>query len=133
MHWHAYQWTGAGADRADEAGRRTSSPGFATSPLPPMRTGDWLAKPASHVAATFEDVEAAARWLAAEYAKAVPALLTPDRVPLAERLGTARDLLARGVDVQWGEWLQGGRFVTLGVVCCPNLHVPHPCPLRRRP
>ncbi|NUW32447.1 hypothetical protein HTZ77_13550 [Nonomuraea sp. SMC257] len=41
----------------------------------------------------------------------------------------AADALARGVDVQWGEWLQGGRFVSLGLICCcPNRHVMHRCP-----
>lgn len=38
MHWHAYLWTGNGAER----GREAEPPGFATSPLPPMRTGDVL-------------------------------------------------------------------------------------------
>jgi hypothetical protein len=50
-------------------------------------------------------------------------------VLLEERLEAALDLLPRGVDVRWGEWLRGGRFVTIGVVCCPNQHVP--CPMRR--
>ncbi|MEV4356456.1 hypothetical protein [Nonomuraea sp. NPDC049625] len=44
----------------------------------------------------------------------------PDRVPLEDRLETALDLLSRGVDVQWGEWLQDGRFATISVICCPN-------------
>src|SRR5690606_33422090 len=32
MHWHAYQWTGAGADRENEAERRPGSPDFPTLP-----------------------------------------------------------------------------------------------------
>ncbi|MDP4511921.1 hypothetical protein [Nonomuraea turcica] len=132
MHWHAYQWTGNGADRANEAERRTSSPDFAASALPPMRTGDWLAKPASRVAATFHDVGEAADWLAAEYGKVRGALLLPERIPLGDRLEYACDALLRGVDVQWGEWLQGGRFATIGVICCPNRHVSHSCPVGRR-
>ncbi|WP_043613908.1 hypothetical protein [Nonomuraea candida] len=131
MHWHAYQWTGPGAERGEEAGRRPSSPDFPSSLLPPMRTGDWLAKPASRIAATFDEPGRAAGWMAAEYAKARDALLRPEGVPLEERVETAADLLARGVDAQWGEWLQGGRFATIGVVCCPNRHVTHPCPIRR--
>ncbi|MFG1946945.1 hypothetical protein [Nonomuraea sp. NPDC048826] len=130
MHWHAYQWTGPGAERADEADRRPTSPGFSTSPLPPMRTGDWLLKPRSRIAVTFAEVAPAVAWLAGEYGKTRTALLPPERIPVEERLETARDLLLRGVDVQWGEWLQGGRFVTLGVICCSNRHVPHPCPAR---
>jgi hypothetical protein len=131
MHWHAYQWTGPGTERGNEAERRTTSTDFLSSPVPPMRTGDWLAKPAARVARTFEDALQAAAWMAAEYAKVRGALLLPERVPLEDRLETVADLLPRGVDVQWGEWLQGGRFVTIGVICCPNRHVSHPCPVRR--
>ncbi|MGI5284152.1 hypothetical protein ACQEVF_12525 [Nonomuraea polychroma] len=131
MHWHAYQWTGAGVERENEAERRPDSPDFRASALPPMRTGDWLAKPASRIAASFDDVEAAIGWLTAAYGEIRDVLHTPDRVPLEDRLGAARDLLRRGVDVQWGEWLQGGRFATIGMICCPNRQVPHPCPIRR--
>ncbi|UBU14283.1 hypothetical protein [Nonomuraea gerenzanensis] len=131
MHWHAYQWTGPGVDRGNEAERRPASPDFPSSLVPPMRTGDWLAKPAARITRTFDEPRRAAGWMAAEYAKARDLLLLPERVPLEERLETAVDLLSRGVDVQWGEWLQGGRFVTIGVICCPNRHVSHPCPIRR--
>jgi hypothetical protein len=131
MHWHAYRWTGVGDERGDDAERRPDSPDFRTSPLPPMRTGDWLAKSASRIAASFDDVDAAVGWLAAAYGEIRGLLPVPDRIPLDDRLTTARDLLPRGVDVQWGEWLQGGRFATIGMICCPNRHVPHPCPIRR--
>jgi hypothetical protein len=130
MHWHAYQWVGPGADCENEAERRPSSPAFSSSVLPPMRTGDWLAKPASRIAGTFHEVERAVGWLAGEYGKVRDAL-RPEGIPIEERLDTARDLLSGGVDVQWGEWLHGGRFFTLGVICCPNRHASHPCPLRR--
>ncbi|MGI5286855.1 hypothetical protein ACQEVF_26455 [Nonomuraea polychroma] len=130
MHWHAYVWTGVGADRANEAERRPSSPDFPTSALPPMRTGDWLAKPAARIVASFQRVEEAASWLASEYGKVRDAFALPERITLEERLESARDSLPRGVDVQWGEWLQGGRFATIGMICCPNRHVPHPCPAR---
>ncbi|MEV4101025.1 hypothetical protein AB0J42_12245 [Nonomuraea sp. NPDC049649] len=130
MHWHAYQWVGPGVERANEADRRPASPEFTTSLLPPMRTGDWLLKPPSRIAATFEEVVSAVAWMADEYAKIRAALLLPEPIPLEERLETARDLLPRGVDVQWGEWLHGGRFITIGIICCPNRHVPHPCPSR---
>ncbi|MGP4101113.1 hypothetical protein [Nonomuraea sp. KM90] len=131
MHWHAYRWTGTGAERGNEDERRPASPGFRASPLPPMRTGDWLAKPASRVAATFDDARQATEWMAGEYAKVGEALLLPEAVPIEERLRIALDLLTRGVDVQWGEWLEGGRFITIGVICCPNRQVRHPCPIRR--
>ncbi|MFI9592067.1 hypothetical protein [Nonomuraea sp. NPDC052265] len=131
MHWHAYLWTGSGAERGNEAERRPSSPDFPTSALPPMRTGDWLAKPAARSAATFEEPEPATRWMATEYGKTRDQLHPPERIPLEERLTTALDLLPRGIDVQWGEWLQSGRFLTIGVICCPNRHIPHPCPIHR--
>ncbi|MEU4570881.1 hypothetical protein [Nonomuraea sp. NPDC023979] len=130
MHWHAYQWIGAGADRGNESERRPSSPDFSTSMLPPMRTGDWLAKPAAQIRATFDNIDAAMSWLGSEYGQVRNTLLRPEGLPLEDRLAIARDLLPRGVDVQWGEWLHGGRFVTIGLICCPNRHVTHPCPSR---
>ncbi|WP_188194527.1 hypothetical protein [Nonomuraea sp. SYSU D8015] len=95
MHWHAYQWIGAGEDRGKEAERRPGSPDFATSALPPMRTGDWLVKPASRMAATFAEVEGAVEWLAAEYGEVRGTLLLPERI-LPEDY--ARDALSHGVD-----------------------------------
>ncbi|MET8005683.1 hypothetical protein [Nonomuraea glycinis] len=94
-----------------------------------MRTGDWPAEPESRIAATFKEVWLAVVWLAGAYAKIRAELLLPG-VLLEERLEAALDLLPRGVDVRWGEWLHGGRFVTIGVICCPNRHGTHPCPIR---
>ncbi|MEV0821132.1 hypothetical protein [Nonomuraea rubra] len=131
MHWHTYHWTGAGADRGREAERRPTSPDFTASALPPMRTGDWLAKPASRISATFDDAEQAVTWMAAQYTGVRSALLSPEHIPLEDRLHTTLELLTRGVDAQWGEWLHGGRFITIGAICCPNRHVSHPCPVRR--
>jgi hypothetical protein len=128
MHWHAYAWVGNGTDRAREGERRTTSPHFAGSPLPPMRTGDWLAKPATLIAATFTTADAALDWLAEQYRHHNVAFLHPDRIGPEARLELAADLLTRGVDVQWGEWLQAARFTTIAMICCPNRHVPHPCP-----
>ncbi|MFC4115458.1 hypothetical protein [Nonomuraea zeae] len=131
MHWHAYQWTGSGADRADEAKRRPASPDFLTSALPPMRTGDWLLKPASRIAATFYEVREACEWLASEYRRICGELLVFERVTLDERVEYALHALPGGVDVLWGEWLRSGRFATIAMICCPNRHVPHSCPIRR--
>ncbi len=128
MHWHAYTWTGHGAELKREAERRPDSPDFATSPLPPMRTGDWLAKPPARIVETFDDADKAVEWMAGEYEPVRPG---SDTVPLEHRRTVAADLLPRGVDVQWGEWLHGGRFITLGMICCPNRHVNHPCPMAR--
>ncbi|MEU8276109.1 hypothetical protein ACFYOK_22520 [Microbispora bryophytorum] len=51
MHLHCYSWTGVGDERRNESERRppplSGDPGpFLASPLPPMRTCDWLLKPA---------------------------------------------------------------------------------------
>ncbi|MEQ4714805.1 hypothetical protein [Nonomuraea sp. B19D2] len=131
MHWHAYTWTGSAEERDRESERRPDSPDFPSSAVPPMRTGDWLAKPRSRVAATFDDLDAALDWLSSRYRRLEGAFLHPDRVGLDERLASAREALPRGVDVQWGEWLTGGRFATVSLICCPNRHVTHPCPVRR--
>ncbi|MFG3440199.1 hypothetical protein ACGF0J_23370 [Nonomuraea sp. NPDC047897] len=131
MHWHAYTWIGSGEELDREEERRPGSPEFATSPLPPMLTGDWLARPASRITATFDEAAQAVEWLATRYGTVRKAFPHPDRVGLPARLDAAGDALPRGVDVQWGEWLTGGRFVTISVICGPNRHTAHPCPIRR--
>ncbi|MEV4062654.1 hypothetical protein [Nonomuraea dietziae] len=132
LHWHCYTWTGHGPDLAREGERRPTSPDFLGSPLPPMRTGDWLAKPRTRISISTDDVAAATEWLRAQYEQAAPSFLHPDQeqlLGLASRLETARNLLPLGVDIQWGIWLTSGRFASMGAICCPNKHVPHPCPV----
>ncbi|WP_157246270.1 hypothetical protein [Nonomuraea typhae] len=127
MHWHGYTWNGNGAELAHEGERRPTSPDFLTSLLPPMRTGEWLAKPASRIAETFDDVDKAIEWMRSQYAPAAG----HDPIPIAHRQREAYGLLPGGVDVEWSTWLAGGRFVKVSMICCPNRHVPHPCPLNR--
>ncbi len=93
MHWHAYTWTGHGAELKREAERRPDSPDFATSPLPPVRTGDWLAKPPTRIAETFDDATKAVAWMAGEYRPLRPQC---DIIPVEHRLAVATDLLPRG-------------------------------------
>ncbi|GII76657.1 hypothetical protein Sru01_16390 [Sphaerisporangium rufum] len=132
MHLHCYTWTGPGAERAREGERRPLHPGFMASPLPPMRTCDWLLKPRTRIAASPATVPDALTWLAARYRAAEPSFLHPGgeaRVGLDFRLELAEQHLADGVDVQWGIWLRGGNFTTPAVICCsPNRHADHPCP-----
>ncbi len=107
------------------------SPHGVTSVLSPVRADD-RAGPGPRVAATFEEVWLAVVWLAGAYGRIRAELPLPG-VLLEERLEAALDLVPRGVDVRWGEWLHGGRFVTIGVACCPNRHLRHPPDAPPRP
>lgn len=98
-----------------------------------MRTCDWLLKPARRIDVSQATAEDALVWLAERYRTAEPSFLHPGeeaRLGRDFRLDNARECLTGGVDVQWGIWLQGGRFMTCAVVCCtPNRHASYPCPL----
>ncbi|MFI9560517.1 hypothetical protein [Nonomuraea endophytica] len=131
-HLHAYLWTGIGEELRLEEERRTGTPEFPSSPLPPVRTADWLARPRRQVTATFESTADAVAWLSREYTLACRKLLLPadeERIGRAVRLANATESLTGGADVQWGFWLSGGRFTSLAVVCCPNRTATHPCPI----
>jgi hypothetical protein len=140
VHFHCYTWMGIGDDRSVEDERRPNSHAadpdwFLDSALPPMRTCDWLLKAERRIDASPATVEEALDWLATHYRTAQPSFLRPadeERIGLEFRLENARESLTHGVDVQWGFWLQAGRFTTCAVVCCsPNRHARYPCPLRR--
>ncbi|WP_433497301.1 hypothetical protein ACQP1K_20390 [Sphaerimonospora sp. CA-214678] len=137
MHLHCYSWTGIGDDRRREAERRPplppADPGpFLASLLPPMRTCDWLLKPARRIDASPAGVDEAMAWLAERYRAAEPSFLHPEdeaRIGLDFRLDLVRESLRAGVDVQWGIWLHAGRFVSCAVVCCsPNRDADYRCP-----
>ena len=137
MHLHCYSWTGVGDDRRNEAERRPPPPSgdpgpFLASPLPPMRTCDWLLKPRSRIDASPGSVGEALEWLTERYRAAESQFLRPDdeaRIGLGLRLENAGEALTAGLDVQWGIWLRGGRFVTCAVVCCsPNRDAAPRCP-----
>jgi hypothetical protein len=137
MHLHCYSWTGAGDDLRREGERRPPLPpgdlaAFRASPLPPMRTCDWLLKPATRIDASPPTVTEALAWLADRYRAAEPSFLHPAdeaRIGLDLRLTIAEESLAGGTDVLWGIWLKAGGFICLIVVCCsPNRHADYPCP-----
>lgn len=139
MHLHCYSWTGVGDDRRNEAERRPPPPSgdpgpFLASPLPPMRTCDWLLKPRTRIDVSPRSVGEALEWLTTRYRAAEAQFLRPDdeaRIGLGLRLENAGESLNAGVDVQWGIWLRGGRFVTCAVVCCSqNRDADHRCPAR---
>ncbi|MEZ0075352.1 hypothetical protein [Planotetraspora sp. GP83] len=80
MHLHCYSWTGVGDDRRNEAERRpppsSGDPGpFLASPLPPMRTCDWLLKPRNRIDASPGSVGEALEWLTERYRPAEPSFL----------------------------------------------------------
>ncbi len=57
MHPHCYFWTGVGDDRRNEAERGPPPPSgdpgpFLASPLPPMRTCEWLLNSSPATAST---------------------------------------------------------------------------------
>lgn len=148
MHWHCYTWTGIGDDLKREAERRPAlaavrpagtaypiaepDPGlFTRSPLPPMRTGDWLAKPASRIAATCHDLGDALGWLRQQYTQASRRFRHPDPVGRDAHLENARDLMPRGIDTYWEFWLADGLKTAIAAICCPNRHTAHPCPTER--
>ncbi|GAA3094498.1 hypothetical protein [Streptosporangium carneum] len=138
MHYHAYQWNGGTAqlERADGVRRPPLAPSdpapFIGSPLPPFRLCDWLLKPRTRIEQTFAGAEAALEWLATRYAEVMPSFHLPDqetRIGEDARLGNATYDLNGGVDVCWGFYLRGERYVHIAMVCCPNRHAPgYPCP-----
>ncbi|WP_327102321.1 hypothetical protein [Nonomuraea glycinis] len=130
MHWHAYQWVEMGVHRSNEVVRQPLPPHVVTSVLSPRQDNKWPGEQGPRAGATFGEVWLAVVWLAGAYGRMRAELPLPE-VLLEERLEAALDLLPRGVDVRWREWLSGGRFVTIGVACCPNWQVPRPCPMRR--
>ncbi|MEV7966309.1 hypothetical protein AB0O34_10040 [Sphaerisporangium sp. NPDC088356] len=135
MHFHSYSWTGPGDDQRREGERRPFHPAFQTSTLPPMRTCDWLLKPRTRIDSSPATVAEALGWLAGRYQAVESSFWRPAdeaHIGLDFRLAVAEESLAGGVDVQWGIWLQAGRFITAGVVCCsPNRHATYTCPARR--
>ncbi|MFI6496004.1 hypothetical protein [Nonomuraea typhae] len=144
LDFHAYGWTGNAKDKEDEGLRKPPTelmlqerPGlgqeFRQSPLAPLRTCDWLLKPASAIKATFNDPAAAVSWLASAYDVVEPSFAYPDQertIGRDLRLENAADQLPRGVDLQWGFWLNGGRFATIAMICCPNVFADYACPQR---
>lgn len=137
MHLHCYVWSGLGEELRNEAERRPppppADPGiFMNSPLPPMRTCDWLLKPARRIDASPASLDDALAWLAERHRSTESSFLRPAdeaQISLDLRLHNAREALTNGVDVQWGIWLTGGRFLTCAVVCCsPNRHAAYRCP-----
>ncbi|WP_406168847.1 hypothetical protein [Streptomyces sp. NBC_00996] len=155
-HWHGFgPWLGS-PDRyaregnrrpphlvrpaadADHATRYQEAAGeFATSSLPPLMTGHWMAKKGQAAAdRTWTDVTDAVEWLKRHYTDQPPFERSDGLqayVGLDGKLGYAFDVLPRGVDVSWVHYTQSRSLLSMSVVCCPNLFHPDlPCPLLPR-
>ncbi|MFD7893997.1 hypothetical protein [Streptomyces sp. NPDC059743] len=129
MHWHGYRWSGARQDMRHENVRRPDHRDFLESRLPPMMTGWWLLRSRqTSTARTWTRHAAAVEWIRTAYDEQPP---SPGTGPSPDtKTAYAADTLPRGVDVVWGHYTEGGTFVSLSVVCCPNRHWPGiACPL----
>ncbi|MEU6219311.1 hypothetical protein ABZ845_17610 [Streptomyces sp. NPDC047022] len=146
-HWHGFgPWIGAPeryakegsrrpphevrpAQEADHGARYQEAAGeFATSSLPPLMTGHWLAKQGQASAErTWADAAEAVDWLKRQYIDAPPFERTDGLrayVGLDVKLAYASDVLPRGVDVTWVHHTQSRSLFSASVVCCPNLFHP---------
>jgi hypothetical protein len=155
-HWHGFgPWVGSPGQYAAEGGRRPAHPmrpgpeashagryqeaagEFATSSVPPLMTGHWLAKQGQASAdRTWTDLTDAVEWLRKQYTAQPPFERTDGMkayVGLDGKLAYAYDVLPRGVDVTWVHYTQARSLFSASIVCCPNLfHPTTPCPLLPR-
>ncbi|MEU6318114.1 hypothetical protein [Streptomyces sp. NPDC047009] len=146
-HWHGFgPWIGPLTRYAQEGSRRPAHPvrpapdadhatryqeaagEFATSSLPPLMTGHWLAKQGQAAAArTWTDTADAVEWMKQHYTDHPPFERSDglqSYVSLDAKLAYAFDVLPRGVDVCWVHYTQSRNLISLSVVCCPNLFHP---------
>ncbi|GGJ15385.1 hypothetical protein [Streptomyces brasiliensis] len=155
-HWHGFgPWVGPPstyakegnrrpphpvrpAPEADHAGRYQEGAGeFATSSLPPLMSGHWLAKQGQTAAdRTWTDVTDAVEWLKRHYNDQPPFERTDglrSYGSLDGKIAYAYDVLPRGVDIAWVHYTQSRSLLPLSIVCCPNLFHPDlECPLLPR-
>ncbi|MBZ6473752.1 hypothetical protein K9U14_10275 [Streptomyces griseocarneus] len=134
MHVHGYMWVGEKAVFDREGDRRPGGPGFGGSGVPPMRTADWLLKPAGLVRGTWDVPSGAAAWLVGRLAAHAARFHSPqDRDPtrLAAHASSVMDRLAWGGDVARGYYLERPLFLSLALVTCsPNRAAPEArCPV----
>ncbi|MEU3984857.1 hypothetical protein AB0F77_33150 [Streptomyces sp. NPDC026672] len=155
-HWHGYgPWAGSPTVYAKEGSRRPPHPvrpateanhatryqeaagEFATSSLPPLMSGHWLAKEGRTAAdRTWTDVTDVVQWLERHYIDQPPFERTDGLrayVGLEVKVAYAYDVLPRGVDVAWIHYTQSRNLFSASIVCFPNLFHPDlPCPLLPR-
>jgi len=133
MHFHGYEWTGDHARLSAEAERRPAHASFRASRLPPICSGDWLAKPPERSLGRFDAALGAVGWASERYDLISGAFASEAIVPLKDRQRHAFDVLPLGIDVTWEEPLYTGLRLMIAVVCCsPNRHSLHPCPAPAR-
>ncbi|MFD5318724.1 hypothetical protein [Streptomyces sp. NPDC127098] len=134
-HIHAYRWTGDRRTYDPEGPRRPESPVFATNGCTPILIANWLLRPASAIAGTFHDVDAAVRWFEEQMTRAAPGFASPgEREPerLAAKVAHVAVTLHQGGDAHAAWYIQGTGYTTLDLITCsPNHSRPElPCPVR---
>ncbi|WP_461033140.1 hypothetical protein [Streptomyces mayteni] len=133
-HFHAYRWTGDRRTYDREGPRRPGSVEFANNPCTPLLISDWLLRPASAVAATFHDADAAVAWFEEQTARAAPGFASAEEreaARLAAKIAHVEGVLHRGGDAHAAWYVQATGYRTLDLITCsPNRRRPQlPCPI----
>jgi hypothetical protein len=133
LHWHSYTWTGHGSDLGKGVERRAiGGPAFQSSTIPPEITAEWLLRPRTIIAHTFDTPEPAAQWIAQQYQDKPP---EQQQFTLEQNRTAALTKLNQGADFIVGHYLPRTQSAFhAAVICCPNRLRPDiPCPERRAP
>lgn len=133
MHWHGYSYVGSGeaVGGFDHTNRAPDGPGFRSSNIPPFFLSHWLMRPASSVARTFEDSEAAVDWIGQAFEAAHT---KPDRRPwptVADRRADSVEQLAMGNNIMYSAWTSTTTLANYYVISCPPPGGSARCPLGR--
>lgn len=131
MHWHGYSYIGSGeaVGSFDRANRSPDGAAFASSNIPPFFTSHWLRRPASAIARTFNDAEAAVDWAGEAFQAAHR---SPERQPwpsVSDRRAGSIEQLAMGNDILYSAWVNTTTLAEYYVISCPPAGGSARCPL----
>jgi len=134
VHYHGYFWRGSDSDRSRTArDAHVDGPRFASADVPPIKMAWWLRKSAEMIAGTWDDAEAAAKWMVSRYETVRAEISGQDAFwsPDGERYPLALRDIAAGRDVTWQYQLGGDERAFVAVVACTpnNSDAEAPCPL----
>ncbi|MEU4155658.1 hypothetical protein [Actinoplanes sp. NPDC026670] len=110
--------------------RQPEHPGFISSEVPPVATGNYLLRRRQTTRqTTWTEVDEAMAWLVMNYESRPPnPILTYE--PLQAKVEHSRDGLLNGADAVWHYALAGWSVLVMAVICCPHRHhTTTPCPL----